>query len=318
MPDENRTAAIPVLLCYDSNYAYFAAVATYSAFIASESKLKFYWMLTSECLALAEKLKNHLSRFGVEIELVVVDLKQIAGWKTGYHFSPANYLRLFAPNCLSQESRVIYIDCDTLVLTDLRELFETDMRGSSLAGVIDEGAAAYSKVPRSSTDIYINSGVMLMNLDALRLGGFLESSQALYEKHKDEITWPDQCLINKYAENDKISLDQKWNRRIFSERIVDKDFFELADAGVSSILHFVGGVKPWQSWCSPAVSDFWWRYAAPLKIDGLRKTPITTVDQLIDLADSLHLNGRFEESSGIRGNITQELLKHLTKSLAKG
>jgi len=313
----NNSYQIPILLCFDTNYANYAAVATYSAYKNAKSPLIFYWMATADSKESAEKLKQHLKKLGIEIELHLLDLSDIRDWKTGYHFTTANYLRLFAPDLLSNTDRVIYIDCDTLVLKDLSDIYNHQLSGSHFAGVVDEGGARTSKVPRDAKDKYINSGVLLMDLKSLRDDGFLRRSKALYAEYEKQITWADQCVINKYAEGKKVILDPKWNRQIFAQSIKEKDFTKLANCEVSSILHFVGGTKPWQQWCNPTISEFWWKYAQDLQIEDLVPMQINTVEQRISLADVLHLNSRFEEASNIKTQAIQTLFQHISQLQSK-
>ena len=261
---------IPIVLCFDANYANFAAVATYSAHKNSKSTLVFYWIFTPECEEHSKKLKELLQKFGIQINLLVLDVSSLNDWKTGYHFTTATYSRLFAPDLLASEAKALYLDCDTLVLTDVLNLYNTPLNDARFAGVIDEGGGKTSKVPRAADDTYINTGVVLMDLQALREDGFSERCKILYERFKNEITWADQCVINKYAEGRKIILDPKWNRQIFSQYINARDFYDLAKPQNSSILHFVGETKPWQSWCNPCIAEFWWAYANDLQIDNFK------------------------------------------------
>jgi len=63
---------------------------------------------------------------------------------------------------LPDETLVLSLDADTIVLDDISELFETDMTDYYVAG---------AKEPHNSREsLYINAGVMLMNLEKLRDG----------------------------------------------------------------------------------------------------------------------------------------------------
>ena len=44
------TDKIAIALCFDSNYADYAAVATYSAFQNAQSDLVVYWLVPHECI----------------------------------------------------------------------------------------------------------------------------------------------------------------------------------------------------------------------------------------------------------------------------
>lgn len=270
MSFSNILDRIPVLLCFDANYANYAAVASYSAQKNTQTPLIFYWLTTAESRDRAEKLKDHLHGFGMEIRLLTVDLFQISQWKTGYHFTSANYLRLFAPDLLSEEKKVIYIDCDTIVLTDLRDLYDTPLADSFFAGVVDEFGGVASKVPFAPEDKYINSGVLLMDVNRLRNDGFFERVVVLYQQYEYQITLADQCLINKYAEGKKLLLDPKWNRQLFARDLKEEEFMKFTNTQNSSILHFFGEVKPWHSSCSPCIAKLWWEYASQLEIPDLQ------------------------------------------------
>lgn len=304
---------IPVLLCFDANYADYAAVATYSAHKNSKSNIVFYWLFTPEVEERSKRLRESLQKLGMRINLLVFDVSHLNHWKTGLHFTTASYLRLFAPDLLTNEDKLLYLDCDTLVLTDVMSLYNTPLQDARFAGCIDETGGKTSRVPRVAGDKYINSGVLLMDLKALRNDGVVERCKMLYEQFKNEITWPDQCLINKYAEGRKLILDPKYNRQIFTFRIKASDFNDLTKPQNSSILHFVGGTKPWQSWCNPCIAEFWWAYANDLQIDNLKPTQITTINQLVALADVLDLNSQYEEASKIKTQAIQALFKHLAE-----
>lgn len=263
------TPYIPVVLGFDSNYADYAAVATFSAYKNSSSQLKPFWLFPADILPKAEQLRNHLRSLNIEVELLSVDSSRFAKWKETIHITRGTYLRLLAPD-LIDEQRIIYLDCDVLVLSDLGELYLTGLDNSKFAGVVDSVGAFTSRVPRASDDVYINAGVLMMDLAALRKDGFLRQAEKIYEQFKSEIVWADQCIINKYAEGNKTVLDPKWNRMVFPNTHTDRDFQAIASPSHSSIIHFLGNVKPWHERYSPLAGEFWWQYANEANIPGLK------------------------------------------------
>ena len=70
---ENILSDLPVLLCFDSGYARFAAVATFSAHAHLKSDIKFYWLTTTDVVDLANRLKAILVSLGLNISIVSVD-----------------------------------------------------------------------------------------------------------------------------------------------------------------------------------------------------------------------------------------------------
>jgi lipopolysaccharide biosynthesis glycosyltransferase len=303
---------IPIVFCFDANYAAYAAVAAYSTHKNTKTPLKIYWLTPAASAERAIQLKGHLAGMGMDITIVSVSDAQFSEWKEYLHISRGAYLRLLIPDTIN-ESKVIYIDCDTLVLDDLTELYKTPLHGAKVAGVYDPKGAEMSRVPRAKIDQYINSGVLLMDLDGLRADGFLKQTALIYEQYRNDIALLDQCIINKYAEGNKCLLDKKWNYLIFSTLTKEKEFNAILSSEKPAILHFVGTVKPWQSWCNPCITKFWWKFAADLKIDDVRPVNISTADQAILLSKVLDMNEHYKEASMVKENIIQGMIEFIRK-----
>ena len=91
------------------------------------------------------------------------------------HTSSVTYYRLSLPKIIS-EDRCIYLDTDTIVLSDLSELFSLLSDEMLIAGV---KAAGYywpeeslkekaKKLQINTFDAYVNAGVLVMNLKLMR------------------------------------------------------------------------------------------------------------------------------------------------------
>ena len=201
---------------------------------------------------------------GYDITVLGADTRRLAGWREILHFNSSVYLRLLIPDMINEE-KVIYLDSDLIVLGDLSELYSTLTDEFYLAGAVDR-ASETSRIPRAENDIYINSGVLVMNLRALRQAEFFNKSADLYSLYSELLVWPDQCLINKFAETKKLAIDPRWNRRIESHAVTMEDWSKYSSRDASSVIHFVGSIKPWHIMSLPYVADFWRRYANDLKI----------------------------------------------------
>ncbi len=254
----------------DGNYIPYATVATHSLLKNSISNLKIYWILPKENLLLASEYVKRLNincpnKLRVDISLVGINTEMFSTWKEIGHIHKSTYYKLLIPYCINHK-KIIYIDCDTLVLGDLIELYKTDMGEFAFGGVPDPVGAITTKMNFDKTDTYINGGVFLMNLEALRNDNFLEKSKDIYEIYQEKITWCDQCLINKYAEHKKYLLGSKWNRQVFSEMTDDNVWESITSEEGPTIIHFLGGTKPWNKECNPKIMNFWWNYAKELNI----------------------------------------------------
>ncbi len=125
---------IEIALCFDSNYEFYAAVSIYSVLISSRYPVRF-WLVTPPDFVKTLGVFDDLSaRFAVDINFIKISNNPFAVWKTGAHFSSANYLRLLLPDILAID-KVIYIDSDVLVIDCLNELWHLDLGDRSIGAV---------------------------------------------------------------------------------------------------------------------------------------------------------------------------------------
>jgi len=265
--------AIPVVFCFDANFVNYAAVATFSAFTNSKSKLKVYWLIPSEAVSVAAPIKKLLTDKGVDITIQIALNQHFSEWKEQGHIKKAAYQRLLIPDAVSVP-RIIYLDCDLIVQTDLSELFNIEMKNNVLGGVYDPVGEKYSLMPKLNGDKYINSGVMILKLEALRENNFFGRCTEIYNEFTHGVTFCDQCIINKYSEGQKSLIDSSWNYCFFICNNLELSSSEaVTEFEAAKILHFVGPIKPWSVNCPPHLGDYWWKYAQLLNLPNLQRQP---------------------------------------------
>ena len=129
------------------------------------------------------------------------------------YVSYAIYCRLFIPDALQgEQGRVVYLDCDTLVVASLAELFELDMGGKPLAMVPDAVHPAYKRVinlPKNRS--YYNTGVMLMELEAWRQARVTERLLEELKNPHGANPLPDQDIIARVLGEEIATLAKRWN-----------------------------------------------------------------------------------------------------------
>jgi len=268
---------IPVVFCFSAGFVNYAAVSTFSAFINSRTSLKVYWVTPSHSVSAVTPIKEFLTRKGIDITIKDVSDDCFREWKETGHFGLACYLRLIIPEVIP-ESKVIYLDSDLIVKTDLSELFNVEIGNNSIGGVYDEEGEKTSLTTKIKNGQYINSGVLILNLDELRNNQFFQRCTEIYNKYGNEITWADQCIINKYEEGRKMLISPNWNFR-FS---IPKNL-QIPASGIISefngvnIIHFIGVIKPWSVNCPTHLGDFWWGYANQLNLPNLSRKPYNSL-----------------------------------------
>ena len=248
----------PITVVYglDAAFAPYASVSTHSLKAHATGPLNIQWLVPVADLEAVRPFQERLKAAGVEVELIGVDFRVFDDWPEVRHIKRSSYLRLLIPSTL-KASRAIYLDGDTLVRADLRALFEIDLGDKWIAGVPDPGGDRTSQIPRPPGDPYLNAGVLLMDLDALRAADFIGECGRIRQLHREQVTWADQCLINKFAEGRKRVVEPDWNRLIFSRQIPPEQFDSISRDENSKILHFVGPDKPWSHGCPARIAEYW-------------------------------------------------------------
>lgn len=202
-----------------------------------------------------ENLKNEIDRFvfsdyhNYNIYNHIVDRSKLPNISIrSPRLTIDTFLRMYIPLTLQYLDRCIYLDADVLVNKDIAELYKTNLDHYYVGGVSDN-FHSFEKFLRDSRNltmkkyglkdgIYINSGVLLFNLKAIRDDAaekLLISTLIKYSGDKD-LLYYDQDLVN-IAFNGKIkTIDPRWNAIVNFYYRTQVDCF---------ILHFTSFHKPW-------------------------------------------------------------------------
>lgn len=152
------------------------------------------------------------------------------------HFTPYAQLRLFADMIPEIPYKIIYLDTDTIVNGDLKELFKIDITNYELACVKD--LYNWLNPYRWKVGKYFNSGVLLLNMKAIRKSKLFKKSRELVATKK--MISPDQDALN-FLVKDKLVLPEKFN----AKDKYYKDIIVHHFCNVRKKHHFFFRVKPW-------------------------------------------------------------------------
>jgi lipopolysaccharide biosynthesis glycosyltransferase len=175
---------------------------------------------------------------------------------------------------LPRVDKILYLDVDVLVRESLLPLWETVLDGNVLAAV--KGAVnlrdkwewnstrPYWQLLTGQRGRYINAGVTLMNLDAIRTLQLEKQWDALAET---KLYYQDQDILNITCQDRIVYLPPKYNRlaymtkedynRFVAEGIFDEN--ECAEAlAQPAIIHYAGD-KPWKRY-DTNLGSLWWDY----------------------------------------------------------
>ncbi len=286
--------AIHIVIDTDENYADFALIVINSIVHnhpVTGKKLCFH-IFTNK---LSEETRRRFFTYNssrVEVEEQVVDCERFKKRWDGV-CSPM-YFRLELPELLPEVSRVIYLDCDVIVLDDIEKLWQVDLQGKAIAAAGDRAGLQEKRKHYNAEGIMFNSGVMIMDLSMWRRENHVEGLVKYWKENRDSMHFADQGLLNAYFGTAYTMLDQRWNiiNSVYRNPTVpgmysDEEVTEaIRNPG---IVHFTGHHKPWKFF-----KRFHHPYGYTFCLCAL-DTPIGFWKK-VKLWLKLHLNGRFVDS----------------------
>ena len=188
--------------------------------------------------------------------------------------SSGAYLRLLLHRLLSGVEKVLYLDVDILVRESLSPVWHMDLGRNLLAAVkgpvnLQEkwewnSSRSYWKLLEGARGGYINSGVLLMNLEEIRRRQLDEQWERLAE---EKLYYQDQDILNITCQGSIAYLSPKYNRLAYLE---EKDFGQFVTEGIytreeeqealrsPAIIHYAGD-KPWKRY-DTNLGSLWWDY----------------------------------------------------------
>ena len=256
---------------------------------------------------------------GISIRLVDIGgeaMELTADFVDKSYLTVACTYRLLLPELLPAYDKIVWLDTDIVVTGDISELFNQPLDGHWLGAVVD---IAIEKGPlmdlRTETSLrwarkygfepwtgYFNSGVLVMNLAALRTANV---QKRLFEIATDpDSLFADQDALNVVCRGHVRYLDRRWNFQVL------ENSGWVMDGG--GIIHFIGEPKPWQR-PSKEHADLWFRYVDSADMLPLLKDAIKWHDKWHDkrVADiKRHYNGKLRE---MKHSISYKLGRALTK-----
>src|SRR5574344_717125 len=150
---------INICFCVDEIYAPYAAISIASAVKNKKTKQQYHFYIGTA--GLSDKTKSNIEAMadGCKVDFISISRKDFAGYKcTIGNITEAAAYRLIMPHLIKDIDRLLYIDCDTLILDDLEDLFNYDLQNKTIGVVLDIDCTPHEK--RLSVSSYFNSDVL--------------------------------------------------------------------------------------------------------------------------------------------------------------
>ncbi len=256
-----------VVFASNDNYARHLAVAMYSLMDHNQvaERIRIFILSVDISRENQEKLSAVVRRFTREIIFIPMgNLKEKFPYdiETG-GFDISTMSRLFIGTMLPEDvERVLYLDCDTVVLGSLKKLWNLDLHGKIMGAVLEP--TIYNSLKPAlglrENDPYFNAGVLLIDLKNWRKKHIEAQILSFYQKLGGQTFGCDQDLLNGTLKGKIRVLSPRYNfftnYRYFrynalakhspSYAVVPKKAFIQAKKH-PLILHFAGDERPWKA-----------------------------------------------------------------------
>jgi lipopolysaccharide biosynthesis glycosyltransferase len=265
---------VNILVTTDKNYLPYAYVMLVSLLENNgTSHINLYYIHYDIDDASIEKFNRFFSKYDMTVTFLKCDFKRVEGLKTFLYVTPASYLRIISPDILPETvSRILYLDPDIIVAKSLTDLYDTDLGDCFFGAVedLDSGNERYEPLNIPGEYGYFNTGVMLIDLDKFRShrvsGQVIDYALA----YPNRIQWADQDALNAVLYDKRLALHPRWNlQTLVASRYENRshashvEFLEAVSQ--PAVIHYVGGLKPWQPSYDHPLKGLYWHY--------IRKTP---------------------------------------------
>lgn len=279
--------SLNVLYSSSDSYAYIAAVSIYSLLKNNESfdSIHIYFItngVTQRNLQLLEEMVSSFDFASLDIvDSGKLDEKLEALGVTKFGNSYATFQKIFVNEIIPKDvDTLLYIDSDTIVMSDLSEIYDISRNMKNPISVVKVPffARYHEMIGVSKNSIYPNCGVILFDLKKWK-AECCEERIIAYLKDDDKIyRAADQDILSIVLEGEMGVLPPKYNVGPGWKFYGPKDFCEIHDCDDKNfysldelenaiknpaILHCLGGFygRPWEEEsCSPFLKE--WDYYA--------------------------------------------------------
>lgn len=191
---------------------------------------------------------------------------------TNSYVSLTTYCKLFIPTILPLSiHKVLYVDCDIIVVNSLHGLLDYDLTDKAAAAVKDAHKDLDKDCERLGYDYhkddYYNAGVILFNLDYLRRYDYVQKSIEYVIQNADSLKYHDQDVLNGLLHGQILPLPHRYNLHDFlfhNKRYINKEQIPAIENELHPdkriIIHFSSKRKPWGSRCLHPLRGLYFSY----------------------------------------------------------
>ncbi len=234
-----------------------------------------------------DTITGEYSKGNIDVEFVDItdDIKDVFGkLHTRDYYTKTTYYRLFIPRLYPEYDKVLYLDSDIVLKTDVAELYDVELGENYVGAIPDESVQLIkefqdyteNRIRVRSYKEYFNAGVLLMNCRVLREINFEKLFITLLGKVTFNVA-QDQDYLNAICKGKVRFIGAEWDKMPISPDIVREEDVKL--------IHFNLSFKPWRT-SGIMYEDAFWHYSDKSvfgeKIREIRKNADPELQKIAD------------------------------------
>ena len=292
----------PINICFSCNntYAPYLTVAI-NSLIKNASLNRMYntYILENGMSSANKDYILNLQTDNVKIEFInlekilIQENIRLEDFTINKYFSPETYFRFFIPILFKDFQKILYLDCDIAINSDVAELYDTDLDKNWFGvcrnvystydlfnnkitkdGIFLENYFRYTCGIKNPRENLFQAGVMLFNIEELKKIDFLNICMKKLKEIGNPI-FVDQDVLNTVAEYKVRFLPLEWNHvwyiqnpEIMKGKLPQNLYREYILARKQpKIIHFAGAIKPWKD-RDKVLSEYFWEYVPQTVLDN--------------------------------------------------
>lgn len=266
----------PIVFATNDKYSLYAGVAIQSILENADPNVFYRIYILHSGIApyhvqSLEQISSHQATVRCLNVSKLIDSKNVVLYKKA-HFSEEIFFRFLIAEIFSFYDKVIYLDCDLIVTTDISTIIPSnaEMQDNLIAAVCNSLSRVGRERIKSNFKLppekYFNSGVLVINVKQWIQEDIAEQCfhklQTIPEKR---LVCPDQDILNIICEDRVFYLAPEWNfywHLVYGNEELVTIYAPIAEKVGENfkILHYASNVKPWSSPQLP-LAKYFWKYA---------------------------------------------------------
>lgn len=265
-----KNSPINIALASNNNYVPYLSVCIQSIIASTSMERRYniyilHKQINDKNISAIKKIQTENVRIKFFNVSKMIESKKLY---TRHHISEETYYRALLPELFPNNNKIVYIDCDLVVLKDIAELYDADIRDYLIGAVKNYcNQFIYDYIEREiqiSPYKYFNAGVLLINLQKFREADISHKFLEMVAGER-QYNLMDQDILNILCNKNILYIDDRWNvswqhvfqrDELFSLRSEYRNEYEqiIKDP---FIVHYTSEKKPWDYQTAPLANYFW-------------------------------------------------------------